>query len=553
MKKYLVFLVVFLTSLFFTNNVSAAFTYEDRLDIDYNVTFNNYADLKKEVYYQYNGVNLSYSINNAFSSLINEFNNQTKYDSYFIFSGDRADVHMILFNKSSFYKKIDYYFRNNYGLYFVWYQKSPNPYENRDYTYYMNTGTISKSNIGYDINLKINGSYYYSYNEFLINSYNTTNKISYSSDFYIATNWEDLEFIYIDDKSNYSKDYNLGSGSVYKNVYYNNKLLFAENTSVLKKDYSYENLIDTKNINKIEIEFDTSLMDFNFDIDFLMQFSDNYIPKPYLESLSTYDSEDISQIEDFLNDMEDTMSTDKYGNEVYQYTGKFGLDFIKCKKLKLIIDTSSTIDSVYLKFISSINFNINFISTTEEENYYKTINLDNIYGVYLIPKVINADNFSTIYTNGIYNIQVRNNFNEENYNILYEKINFNEKIFQYQYYFNNNNCLIYFENTKYNTDEDDSYYITFDTRYFNYTIKENFISQPTIKNPNTNEEQVIEDIIIINENGNIIDNLKKGFNKGIFDTFTNIYNLIRNGRLGLYLFIIIICSIVILLVKSMKK
>lgn len=323
------------------------------------------------------------------------------------------------------------------------------------------------------------------------------------------------------------------------------------------RTYTYENLIDTVGINKIEFNFKIP-NDKSFDLELLTTFSDIYLSKPYLQIKNSFNEVEISEIDDFLGEREKVEATDSNGVELYKYSGKFGIDFLDITELKLVFDVSNYIDDLYINFTSSFDFEVNVINTIDELDYYKTIMMNDIYGLYLIPKTLNNDNFSNININGIYNIEVRNNYHgTEEYDIMETFHDYSEPNFQYVFKFDQYNYLIYFENTQYNTEEDNTYYITFDTRYYSYSIKENVYDAPIINNPNTGEEIQLpgNDTIekLPQDMNGFIKYIEKIFNgKTIKQIFNNIYTIFRKTRLGVYLFVIIVSSLVLLWIKSMK-
>lgn len=313
MKKILFIITIVLTSVIFTNCVSAYdINYVDRLDIDYNVNFINYDDVKQEIFYQNQDSDVisTKSINEAFDNLINEFNSQSQYDSYFIFNYN-TNVRMILYNSATTYDVFDFLFTSSYCFEFYWYQKKYTPYSNRIVIYNMVDGSISKQNIGYSRYLYINNVGYYSYDEEVI-YITSTNKMKSCYDVYYATNDTDLQLIYRDDKSKYSEDYNI-NGNIYNNVYYNDTLLFSEGESVFKKEpvISFENLVysyDNDN-NKIGASIDVVLN--NIDNNkHLVQYSskvnnDYYLSQGYVEQW--IDIEDTTQPFNYSTSINDTL------------------------------------------------------------------------------------------------------------------------------------------------------------------------------------------------------------------------------------------------------
>lgn len=365
------------------------------------------------------------------------------------------------------------------------------------------------------------------------------------------------EYIYRDsEKVNNNKfgtEYVFSTYDLYDN---NNNLIHAKDTTldIVPDSYNYENNINCREISKIEINFDIPINEpFNFDLDFISQFNSDSLAKPYLEYVDDFNNTTIAQIDDFIGEMEDTKSIDRQGNEIYEYSGHIGINFLGLNSLKIVIDVSNYGDyDYYLNLKSSINFNVNIINILDEIEYMTTIDLEGKYGIYLIPKTLNQDVFQNISLYGKYNIEVRKNYiSEENYEVYKTYENYTNSNFQVVYSFLDLHYLIYFENVNYISGNDLGYYITFDNRYFNYALKEFSYSEPTIINPNTNEEinvkEKMEDI-----NSNDI----KGFIKSIsyyIEQFANVIkyffdslpSMIRSGIVALFILLLIVTAILL--------
>ena len=280
--------------------------------------------------------------------------------------------------------------------------------------------------------------------------------------------------------------------------------------SWIPKTHSYEGIIETKDKSKIEINFTIpSDENFSFDLDFEMDYSYGLLSKPYIE----YSVANNSNIIDFITSDEKSGATDSEGNEIYHIIGKYGQNLTfnqNLKSIKIVLDVSSTIDDIYLKFSSKLNYTFSYEYTVDTNQYFKTIQMEDIYGLYLIPKTLNQDNRSTIYMYGKYDIGMRG-INEKEYSFKLEK--YDKSNFIYDFKNNPFGQLVFFENLGFSNDSDTGYYITFDIRYFSYAIRENPYDEPIINNPNTGED------IKIDFNDSI--NNSESFSKTVYNIFSS--------------------------------
>lgn len=375
----------------------------------------------------------------------------------------------------------------------------------------------------------------------------------YESNYLLLYSNSDIRYRAYESK-NYFLDIEVNYNNTTSRIENGNLFPFYLNFVEANKKYTYENIINCNGISKIEINFDIPINEsFNYDLDFLSTFSSDLLAKPYFEYVDDFDTTTITQIDDFIGAMEDTKSTDIEGNEIYQYSGHMGVDWLGLKSLKIVIDVSNYGDyEYYLNLSSTINFNVNTISIVDEIDYMTTINLEGKYGVYLIPKTLNQDVFQNISLYGNYNIEVRKNYvSDESYEVDKSYKNYSDSNFQIRYTFLDLHYLIYFENANYINGKDSGYYITFDNRYFNYAIKEFSYSEPTIINPNTNEELNIKEKI-----DDINSNDIKGFIKSIsyyIEQFSNIIkyyfnslpSMIRSCIVALFILLLIVSAILL--------
>lgn len=312
--------------------------------------------------------------------------------------------------------------------------------------------------------------------------------------------------------------------------------------------------------------------DFNLDIEADGHTQENNTPKPYITYGSSYNNEFINQIIDVLDSCAEYEAT----NQVETYvncTGSVGIDMIYHNEddyIRMIIDFGSMNywGDYYLKFESTLDYEISYITKDDEYDYYAYIDMHDKYGLYLIPKVLNNDLYITIDLLGEYEVYFLENYN----NLESRVINYGikDRSFTKIYNFNNLNQALKFINTQYDKNENDDHYINdeywnirIDTRYFNYVVLDTPYNNEEIINPNTNEKTtttIIDDTINISQNYEvstddffaIINQANK--NDGISNIIKDIYNTIRKDyKLGTYFLIIIVSSIILLVLKSLKR
>ena len=119
--------------------------------------------------------------------------------------------------------------------------------------------------------------------------------------------------------------------------------------------------------------------------------------------------------------------------------------------------------------------------------------MTNKYALYLIPKVLNADIYTTISLAGTYDMYFIKNINDKNSESIYKGKQVDTSFIN-KYNFQDVNSALRFTNKNSNSAYQK---ITFDNRLFSYTIQENSGQNVEIYNPNTNE----------NVNSNIVDSV----------------------------------------------
>lgn len=508
MKKYLVFSVIFLTSFLLISNVKAATT-EITLNtaIDQKELLNNFFVTKEEI-----GVDET-----SFQNAIKAFNIDTdKYD-YIIAYRKNSSTSKILrcykWEKTSTFKAepsisfLDYTGNQNY----YW------------FTFVLKISSGKSYTIDYElVNNKLDWSINYVpiENDIVAFNYDSNKKLKYNRSAYrILETSIDLK-IGTSASSDFSssgynpkriKSFMVDDGELCYSI--NKGDIFFDkdlSPSWIPKTHSYEGIIETKDKSKIEINFTIpSDENFSFDLDFEMDYSYGLLSKPYIE----YSVANNSNIIDFITSDEKSGATDSEGNEIYHIIGKYGQNLTfnqNLKSIKIVLDVSSTIDDIYLKFSSKLNYTFSYEYTVDTNQYFKTIQMEDIYGLYLIPKTLNQDNRSTIYMYGKYDIGMRG-INEKEYSFKLEK--YDKSNFIYDFKNNPFGQLVFFENLGFSNDSDTGYYITFDIRYFSYAIRENPYDEPIINNPNTGED------IKIDFNDSI--NNSESFSKTVYNIFSS--------------------------------
>lgn len=554
MKKWLVYLIIFFSLFYLVDNVKAESV--GSLQLDYS-TF----DLIKPLS-SYSSS--EYDIETAKQAVINKLNIDSETEDYIIVCSGTA-LYGYKWTKDTIFS---YYPGLTFGAYnssttdnklYLFFYFQSNSTDVLYVNYDMSTSTLSSLSTVKNGNMLANFR--------MINGGNVLNGIYQNDGSKVIKYFEssfDISYNTYGMSNKYYGPITICDDTLCYQFYEGDILLKANgDLNIGPNEYTYENIIDTTDISKIEINFKVPQNEnFSFDLELLTQFSDYYLAKPYLQMQSIYGEDTILQIDDFLGEITKVEATDEIGIELYEYSGSFGLDFDSQNYLKLIFDTSNYVDDLYIKFTSSLDYEINYIYKIDEIEYSKTIMMNNKYGLYLIPKTINSDNFTNIFINGKYNIQVRNNYDdEENYEVLATYENYYKPNFQYKFSVNNYKNLIYFENLNYSTDIDDSYYITFDTRYFNYAIKEFIYDSPTIVNPNTNEEYTINADDTINKNNSIDDYISSAdqfledMRKYIMipvDMFTFFFNQL-NPYIKMTIVTIFIILVIIGIISIIKK
>lgn len=164
-------------------------------------------------------------------------------------------------------------------------------------------------------------------------------------------------------------------------------------------------------------------------------------------------------------------------------------------KYSLEIDIINYQGALNLNFISNLNYNIEYEYVVDNIDYYVTIDINDYAALVLVPKVYYSDSntsasfLSDIYLYGTYDIELWEDL--ESKNVLYRYNNYNNNVFSHYFDYHYKSSILYFINK--NLDSD-SFYIKFDSRYYNYVLKNSLNEEVTITNPNTGEDMIIPDI-----------------------------------------------------------
>lgn len=323
-------------------------------------------------------------------------------------------------------------------------------------------------------------------------------------------------------------------------IYYNNSIIYSPTNS-------YSNDIDCSDKSKIIVEFDAPLdEDYLFDFNFKIKTDkSSNLPTPTMRS----DKDSNIHIEEIMNKIE----TDNG----YEYSGKFGLDVVKNNKFKFVIDVKNYKNILNLYFETNLNYEVSYVYDKDDDNHYQTINMKDIYGLYLMPKTLSNENMQAIYLKGRYDIEFRKNYTDNGYDVEDKFTDYSYEVLEVKSLGNEYNNLIYFVNLDYSNGDDD-YYIKFDTRYYNYTIKEYAYSSPEIENPNTGDVIQLPEMDVIgpgaenslsdylNSARNFIQSISiyiREYMGVISYLFTSLPPMVKSGIITLFIIFVICCLI----------
>ena len=601
MKKYLIFLIIFLTSFFFVGNVKGATHYNVKASYtrtsyanSFNSNFNfNFKDLiiditnltddeiteKYPIYVGSGNESNTYasqliSARNYAKTFINEHTDVTDYflitSGYgstdlliylgFYNSNDNAYLTSAFFSTSSQYFDLGFFSTDTikyYGRYI--YNKISDPYTDSPFQisslslFYYSSKNISKiynKPIFIDISIPI------------IYNCDIDYKTSSSNNrLYYDVSFEDEELCYT-----------LQTGDVF---YKNGEFPFA------KLDPSFGDIELIKNYTGNDIySIQMKLPINNYDSNYIYQykkstdtewadFSDYYVASDNSFEDVFYDNGSFYyRILDQENNVISTSNltiTSIVKSSPYLTFNVSTPDFcnldiadekyITCKNLDIITHNLSENNAVGYYSFDNENWTIFYSDTT-----LKIVNNGTLYF-----KVVNINDNNNILSTYTYLISGV----DENITILDEyKIKFISNLASNKIY--TNLSIIFYnvdqENRKYyisSTDDlqtwinvtsllvdNDNYSKKYDLKLFNNgTIG----AKVEDNSGNILSYSTITITKIENSSSISFNNIIASFKTGIFESFTNVYSLIRNNRLGNYTFIIITCSIIILLVKSMKR
>lgn len=538
MKKLLIILTIFFSTFLIAIDKPKAFVSEDGTNY---VKFQYDYDKVKEITSHEN-------FQNAIDYIMNDFNN-SDYDVYVIYFAEnylRAtfgyDGFRLNATKSLSSTTNDYYLGLNFETNSRYKNISYNLDENNGRTTYeslMQKDVARYSVIttfSYDINeLNINDSYPY----FAIYDSNTEiYTFSWNENFYLF--------------------YDLN----------NNELISHGGTMPLAKDMNYSKKmdIDVTNIASIKINFDTkntTYDDYHFTVlsGINQRLKEAYYEKSYVWGLCL---DENTCYDDYI--FRENLYINEFAN-LYAYSSPFKYEDLEhgfvdetqeLNYFYLYYDVSDISGIVNLSVQSTAPFEIEYTYLEDYTDTYVTLNLNGYSGLLLYPIVNNY--------NGDYPFKLNNaNINIYQYYDgslvgYYKNItSTNYSIGAIENYDRNRYFLI--ENNKKNEDS----YISFSTKYFYYQLVENTNESIEITNPNTKEDEIINSIDIsqnmtyfMNDVSNVngmLDFIKNNNNLDtIFSKFTDVWNSFKSdGKIYIYLMLVITTSIIILIIKSMGK
>ena len=294
-------------------------------------------------------------------------------------------------------------------------------------------------------------------------------------------------------------------------AYYSNVDILMNDGSVwLEKNdgptlYQYDDTVSA-DVSKVKFTFD--IPDNNGELDFFLDYSvmpniqyDNPFSSfqpPFVE-LEREDGKVVNIIPDY-SDINDT-SMPNYYKKILNTC--FNQDS-KIVRVSFVIDKYDYPDSLKVKFESLYDYDVTYEYKETVKDYYVTIDMNNYMSATLIPKVhdntLGSDTslYSPIYLVGEYNIKIYDNYvSEDNNSLLIEYKNYHENSFAYDFHYKDNSYFEQYETVMHfikNASYSKVNKITFDTRYYSYSLKTHVLENTTIVSPNTGQEITIGSI-----------------------------------------------------------
>lgn len=542
MKKIVIFLVILIASIFICNGVSALEYNNEIAELTItNINFRNMSQSEIDTYFDnrtllYN--NYMYLKNYA----LNDSRVVAGTHDYTIhrYSGIADGWTLVIYNKSAI---------TNYH---ITASKYNNSYFSKN-KYLVSTDVISvytcftlNNNINFQEIITnssekgdsiVNGTHYYwTLHSSSIGSATTFNIVADTSLNYIFNNYP---YNYVITNTNFTLCSKL------KIISNDIETIYFENDIINFNSFSFNNNILGLDVGKVEINFEIpnnlssrDNYDFDLDVSAVSMLANNYSPQPYLVYGSNFDTGTITQLDLFTDYEEFTNESDPTDLRTYtNYSGSFGLDFIYNDSndyISLIIDFGDYLNYYSLNFTCNLPFSVNYISREIEESYYLDINMYRKYGLYLIPKTLNQDIYTTLYTYGRYDLFFINDYTDDNSDNKY--IGAIEENYSGKFSFMNINSALKFTNIGYNIEQDtDLWSINFDTRLFDYVIQETPFDSPNITNSNTgittNTNDIDKHIADKEKELNDISNI------GFFEYIPRIFNHFQNSITEIFKFI----------------
>lgn len=551
MKKLLITLTVLFSSLFFIDNVRAedTVTFPENM-FDYIHMINTKDMSNDEVISMMTEKGFSEDYINGYLNFKNHINTYQQEDKYYFFapgSGSSLYSSRLYINLTSngllAYFGIHYYDNYVYPLLNVRVSDS-------NKIYYTITSTS-------DYTIKTGSSAQW------VTKVRATNEYLYENDlkevyYFYETNME-IPISYSSDTGNYTGDLIINNETYALNSTLPYNTLDGVNS---KKNYAYNEEIDTSNLAYIRVDFDTNgttYDDYHFSIleNVSEKLKEVYFEKSHewgvcVDADHCYDNYVNREYAEYTNDF-----------NMYSYSAPFKYEDVdhgfydETQELNYYYayyDVSNISDIVILNIDSTVTFTVSYGYLENYTDTFVTLNLKNYSGIILYPKA------------NIYNGDYRFYLDNANINVIHYHngniVNIYENISSNIYYINQLEYqdlkrFYLIENNKIKEDS----YITFNTNYFSYQLVEKTTDSITIVNPNTGKEEIINSIDTskyINKINSVDDvvnllNSNKGILSKVFAPITTIWNnLITNGELYIYLLIIIGGSILIYIIKSMK-
>lgn len=272
--------------------------------------------------------------------------------------------------------------------------------------------------------------------------------------------------------------------------------------------------------------------------------------------LNNYGSSFFGQWDDF-KELAQKLIDEDYCTDLY-YFDNLNMSLLPDSTVygySLEIDTINYEGSLNLNFISNLNYSIEYEYEEENEDYYVMIKMQNRAALVLIPKVYDMNNsisssfLSDIYLYGTYDIELWEDLDTKN--VFDRHNNYSNGVYSHYFDWHYQSSVLYIINKDINSDFT---FIRFDSRYYNYVIKNYLNDEVTITNPNTGEDMTIPDISDLYKYDSPTDS-RFAFNsflkpiKFIFESITNFYNNYCPEIVQYFFYLIFAFFVILVLIK----